>query len=147
MIYFPFTAIVPLSIPYNYTLFFPSSAIYPPLCIPYNYTTLFFPSTAIVPPLFKRPLEGKISVEQGFRHVIDCEAAGTPTPLITWYKDWVAVNLTEPRISVSKNRTRLMFSSLTQDDSGLYTCEAANRGGVALSNLTLAVEGMSLHFS
>lgn len=40
------------------------------------------------------------SVEKGHNTLLQCDAVGNPEPTITWLKDQVPVDVTDPRISL-----------------------------------------------
>lgn len=40
------------------------------------------------------------SVEKGLSTIMQCEAAGEPDPTIMWLKDYVPVDLSDPRIQL-----------------------------------------------
>lgn len=90
--------------------------------------------------------------------VIDCTAAGNPTPRIWWE---MALGLSD--ISSSANAYRTVISNshihilengslsireVTESDQGLYLCKAANGIGSGLSKVVkLTVHGTLLSFS
>ena len=71
---------------------------------------------------------------------LDCSAAGSPQPTISWYKDNLAVQLST---RVSQDGGNLVITSLQTSDAGAYYCVAQNSLGLVQSltgHLTLAGE-------
>uniref|UniRef100_A0A3P8VQ00 Contactin 1b n=1 Tax=Cynoglossus semilaevis TaxID=244447 RepID=A0A3P8VQ00_CYNSE len=62
----------------------------------------------------------------GSEHTMRCVASGKPFPFIRWYKD-----------GYMYGKGELKFSSLTQDDSGMYQCIAENYWGIKYANAEL----------
>jgi hypothetical protein len=56
------------------------------------------------------------SVEKGLSTVMQCEASGDPTPTITWLKDMMPVDTSDPRIQIMDNGKYPFFFS------GLLSC-------------------------
>ena len=56
---------------------------------------------------------------------------GQPQPQITWLKN----NLSEG------HNMSLSFHKITEKDTGLYTCEAKNPGGISDQNIYISVKG------
>ncbi|XP_024084741.1 protein sax-3-like [Cimex lectularius] len=67
-----------------------------------------------------------------------CKATGSPTPVITWYKDGTPV-LTTERINISESGN-LKINDLVKTDSGQYTCVASSRSGKATWSAFLRLE-------
>lgn len=60
--------------------------------------------------------------------VLNCQAAGVPTPVISWYRDGIPVVQT-PKINMT-DAGELTILDLDKDrDQGLYTCVASSRSG------------------
>ncbi|XP_071052256.1 protein sax-3-like isoform X2 [Onthophagus taurus] len=70
--------------------------------------------------------------------VLHCEAIGTPTPVISWYKEEVGI-LQSEKINTTLSGI-LMIQHLEKTDSGKYTCVASSRGGKATWSGFLRVE-------
>ncbi|XP_072604459.1 hemicentin-2 isoform X2 [Vulpes vulpes] len=81
----------------------------------------------------------RVTAKAGDEVTLDCEAQGSPPPLVTWTKDFRPV----PSIT---NRHRLLPSGslrLAQaqvDDSGLYRCTANNPAGSASQHYIVQVQ-------
>lgn len=60
--------------------------------------------------------------------ILNCQAEGTPTPEILWYKD---ANPVEPSttIGIFNDGTELRISTIKTEDIGDYTCIARNGEG------------------
>lgn len=59
---------------------------------------------------------------------LECAATGTPTPIISWYRDGIPV-ISSNRINMTESG-HLTIQELNRDkDQGLYTCVASSRSG------------------
>lgn len=52
---------------------------------------------------------------------LPCKSIGSPTPVISWYRDGIPVILSD-RITVSEDGTLTITDLKKDDDAGLYTC-------------------------
>ncbi|CAL7934635.1 unnamed protein product [Xylocopa violacea] len=80
------------------------------------------------PPKFSITPEDMIYVNVGDAIILNCQAEGTPTPEILWYKD---ANPVEPSttIGIFNDGTELRISTIKSEDIGDYTCIARNGEG------------------
>ncbi|XP_058803605.1 protein turtle-like isoform X3 [Phymastichus coffea] len=80
------------------------------------------------PPRFTITPEEMIYVNLGDAIILNCQAEGTPTPEILWYKD---ANPVEPSstIRIMNDGTELRISMIKTEDIGDYTCIARNGEG------------------
>ncbi|KAK9307844.1 hypothetical protein QLX08_001921 [Tetragonisca angustula] len=80
------------------------------------------------PPKFSITPEEMIYVNVGDAIILNCQAEGTPTPEILWYKD---ANPVEPSttIGIFNDGTELRISTIKNEDIGDYTCIARNGEG------------------
>ncbi|KAL1139793.1 hypothetical protein AAG570_006770 [Ranatra chinensis] len=80
------------------------------------------------PPRFSVTPEDVIYVNLGDAIILNCQAEGTPTPVILWYKD---ANPVEPAatIGIFNDGTELRISNIRHEDIGDYTCIAKNGEG------------------
>ncbi|XP_068134509.1 vascular endothelial growth factor receptor 3 isoform X2 [Hyperolius riggenbachi] len=72
--------------------------------------------------------------------VMQCEADGTPTPSILWYKDNKLVEEVSGVVLGEDNRT-LSIQRVREEDAGLYLCSACNGKGCVNSSASISVEG------
>ncbi|XP_025110636.1 receptor-type tyrosine-protein phosphatase F-like isoform X2 [Pomacea canaliculata] len=72
------------------------------------------------------------SVEKGLSTIMQCEAAGEPDPTIMWLKDYVPVDLSDPRIQLLESGY-LQIHNSQESDEATYECLAENELGVAYS--------------
>ncbi|ELU11869.1 hypothetical protein CAPTEDRAFT_143957, partial [Capitella teleta] len=82
-------------------------------------------------------------VEKDQNTIMVCSASGNPEPHITWFKDSIPVDLTDPRLTLLESGTLHIRESNTSDE-GLYECMAENELGSAYSypgQLTVYVRG------
>ncbi|XP_076673326.1 protein turtle isoform X8 [Andrena cerasifolii] len=80
------------------------------------------------PPKFSITPEDMIYVNLGDAIILNCQAEGTPTPEILWYKDANPVEPLSP-IGIFNDGTELRFSMIRNEDIGDYTCIARNGEG------------------
>ncbi|XP_011902754.1 PREDICTED: hemicentin-1 isoform X2 [Cercocebus atys] len=59
-----------------------------------------------------------------------CEVEGTPSPIITWYKDNVQVTESST-VQIVNNGKILKFFKATPEDAGRYSCKAINIAGTS----------------
>ncbi|XP_048505333.1 protein turtle isoform X4 [Athalia rosae] len=80
------------------------------------------------PPRFSITPEDVIYVNLGDAIILNCQAEGTPTPEIFWYKD---ANPVEPSgtIGIFNDGTELRIATIRNEDIGDYTCIARNGEG------------------
>ncbi|KAG7213388.1 hypothetical protein KM043_002681 [Ampulex compressa] len=80
------------------------------------------------PPRFSITPEEMIYVTLDDSIILNCQAEGTPTPEILWYKD---ANPVEPSatIGIFNDGTELRISNIKNEDIGDYTCIARNGEG------------------
>ncbi|XP_074641838.1 hemicentin-1-like [Tubulanus polymorphus] len=64
--------------------------------------------------------------------VMICRATGNPKPQITWLKDRIPVNMTDPRLTLL-NSGSLQIKRIEESDDGEYQCIAENSVGTATS--------------
>lgn len=71
--------------------------------------------------------------------VLPCRAIGTPTPVVSWYRDGIPVPQSS-RVNISESGT-LTLTDLNKDqDQGLYTCVASSRSGKSTWSAYLKLE-------
>ncbi|KAF7251184.1 Brother of CDO [Varanus komodoensis] len=95
---------------------------------------LCFCSTAEAARIIYPPEAQTIIVTKGQTLILECVASGIPPPRVTWAKDGSSVS--------SYNKTRFLLSNLlidtiTEEDSGTYSCMADNGVGEAAAAFVL----------
>ncbi|CAH1159818.1 unnamed protein product [Phaedon cochleariae] len=80
------------------------------------------------PPRFVVTPEDVIYVNLGDAIILNCQAEGTPTPEILWYKDASPVEASST-IGIFNDGTELRISNIRHEDIGDYTCIARNGEG------------------
>lgn len=80
------------------------------------------------PPRFVVTPEDIIYVNLGDAIILNCQAEGTPTPEILWYKDANPVEASST-IGIFNDGTELRISNIRHEDIGDYTCIARNGEG------------------
>ncbi|VTJ68807.1 Hypothetical predicted protein [Marmota monax] len=81
----------------------------------------------------------RVTAKAGEEVTLDCEAQGSPPPLVTWTKD------SRPLLSVTDRHSLLPSGSLRlaqaqEGDSGFYECSASNPAGSASHRYILGVQ-------
>ncbi|KAL3228423.1 hypothetical protein MRX96_023923 [Rhipicephalus microplus] len=64
--------------------------------------------------------------------VLPCEAQGEPEPKISWLRNVIPINMTNPRYSLAASGS-LEISDAQEEDQGNYECIAENTVGTAIS--------------
>ncbi|XP_037047604.1 protein sax-3 [Bradysia coprophila] len=70
---------------------------------------------------------------------LPCKSIGSPTPIISWYRDGIPVILSE-RITLSEDGTLTITDLKKDDDAGLYTCVSSSRSGKSTWSAYLKLE-------
>lgn len=60
---------------------------------------------------------------------LECSAIGTPTPIISWYRDGIPMVVSSQRINMSESGSLTIHELNRDKDQGLYTCVASSRSG------------------
>lgn len=71
--------------------------------------------------------------------VLACKALGSPTPVISWFRDGTPV-ISSSKINLTETGTLVISELDKNDDSGLYTCVASSRRGKSTWSGFLRVE-------
>ncbi|CAH4037810.1 unnamed protein product [Pieris brassicae] len=92
------------------------------------------------PPRFSITPEEIIYVNLGDAIILNCQAEGTPTPEILWYKD---ANPVEPSgtVGIFNDGTELRISNIRHEDIGDYTCIARNGEGQVSHTARVIIAG------
>lgn len=85
--------------------------------------------------------EEMIYVNVGDAIILNCQAEGTPTPEIVWYKDANPVS-TSPTIGIFNEGTELRIASIKNEDIGDYTCIARNGEGQISHSARVVIAGL-----
>lgn len=89
------------------------------------------------------------AVEKDRSATMVCSATGNPDPTVTWLKDFIPVDVTDPRLTILPTGSLQIRHSL-ESDEGKYECVAENSVGIAYSygaNLYVRVRRVPPHFS
>ena len=99
----------------------------------------FLPSSPVPPQITTGP--GDVNVGMGESTFLTCQVIGDPIPMVTWFKDETALDLTPGGNSKSQRTNQgLHIYDLVLSDSGSYKCVADNKVGTAESTGRLTVE-------
>ncbi|XP_063703183.1 protein turtle-like isoform X2 [Culicoides brevitarsis] len=92
------------------------------------------------PPRFSVTPEDIIYVNLGDSIILNCQAEGTPTPEILWYKD---ANPVDPSstVGIFNDGTELRISTIRDEDIGDYTCIARNGEGQVSHTARVIIAG------
>lgn len=88
-------------------------------------------------PKFVKPMEDKKS-PVGDTAVLECSAAGSPRPKLTWTKNGLPLSLTERHFLTADDQL-LVITNVQDYDSGTYSCQISNPLGSVHDSLKLAV--------
>ncbi|XP_049752935.1 hemicentin-2 isoform X2 [Elephas maximus indicus] len=85
--------------------------------------------------------DGSLSVtaKAGEEVTLECEAQGSPSPLVTWMKDSRPMPLVRDRHSLLPSGS-LRLTQIQVSDSGHYQCKASNPAGSATRHYILGVQ-------
>lgn len=94
----------------------------------------------ILPDNFTFIFRIKKKIKTGDSIILNCQADGTPTPEILWYKD---ANPVEPSstVGIFNDGTELRISTIRHDDIGDYTCIARNGEGQVSHTARVIIAG------
>ncbi|XP_012862831.2 hemicentin-2 [Echinops telfairi] len=81
----------------------------------------------------------RVTAKAGEEVTLDCEAQGSPTPLVTWTKDSHRMPLVPDRHSLLPSGS-LRLAQAQVSDSGRYQCTASNPAGFASRRYVLSVQ-------
>ncbi|XP_022903530.2 peroxidasin [Onthophagus taurus] len=91
------------------------------------------------PPVFTAYPES-MNVLLGSTARFECSAVGTPPPEIIWYKHDIEV-LSDGRINISEDGSRLEINNIIESDEAIYVCEARNDLGNRDVSAKLTIKG------
>ncbi|CAD7079244.1 unnamed protein product [Hermetia illucens] len=92
------------------------------------------------PPRFSVTPEEIIYVNLGDSIILNCQADGTPTPEILWYKDADPVEPSST-VGIFNDGTELRISTIRNEDIGEYTCVARNGEGQVSHTARVIIAG------
>ncbi|XP_062867690.1 neuregulin 2a isoform X2 [Trichomycterus rosablanca] len=100
-----------------------------------------------------KPMKSPVSVEEGEKLIMKCEASGSTPLKYMWYKDGnVLKKSKEVRIRASKRNSKIQIAKARLEDSGNYMCVVENEIGsrnttssVHVQSITTALPSASGH--
>lgn len=101
-----------------------------------KYIYFLFASHAAVTPVIRSEVQEYLaSLDSSV--TLQCQAAGSPPPSITWYKDGQLLSDSVRQRVLSSGFLQIAF--VQPSDAGRYTCTAANPAGTDSLDMTLTV--------
>ena len=85
---------------------------------------------------------GNDEAPEGTHHIIQCTFNGVPTPTVTWsHNNSTLTNGSDDiTIATDESSSTLTIITLTEDDSGVYTCMVSNLVGSGTATSVLQVQ-------
>ena len=76
--------------------------------------------------------------------MITCSASGSPTPLVTWYKNTERIEYdgNHFQLQSSPGQLTLIIRSFNASDDGVYQCSASNAVGLVIGTTYLTAKGV-----
>ena len=101
-------------------------------------THLICSSSAVPPNFVMSPINQ--TIPKGKTAIFLCQATGIPVPSIKWYKSQNLIT-NDVRFTVLSNGT-LVVKSVSEQDSGWFTCRATNDAGTSEKRVYFLVAGI-----
>jgi len=103
------------------------------------------PTTAASAPVFTHPdsmrSTHQVSLVYGDSARLRCEARGSPTPEIVWYKDDAILDMAVPQPIT----WTLELGHVTLEDRGVYTCIVYNNVGAIIFSYNVTIRSINTH--
>ncbi|KPU76642.1 uncharacterized protein Dana_GF13334, isoform F [Drosophila ananassae] len=82
-------------------------------------------------PEFVKILPGQAKALLGSSFTLQCNMRGAPRPHVTWFKDGIQLSSSSERVKIRQigSTCALTIATVSELDSGRYTCEATNSKG------------------
>lgn len=109
----------------------------------YNEVTSKASLTVLEPPEFKSTGLLELVAEYSSKLEVPCEASGTPEPLVTWFRNAEAIDLSHSTYK-KRNDNTLVIEKVGLEDSGVFQCLASNEAGEKSSYAWIKVKSMSI---
>uniref|UniRef100_A0A8D2DK51 Titin n=1 Tax=Sciurus vulgaris TaxID=55149 RepID=A0A8D2DK51_SCIVU len=94
----------------------------------------------VTPPTLVSGLKN-VTVIEGESVTLECHISGYPSPKVTWYReDYQIESSIDFQITFQSGIARLMIREAFAEDSGRFTCSAANEAGTVSTSCYLAVQ-------
>ncbi|XP_021379773.1 peroxidasin homolog isoform X1 [Mizuhopecten yessoensis] len=90
----------------------------------------------VAPVLTRQPVDHE--AVEGSTSMFRCTGTGTPTPVISWFKDDELLAL-DDRVQVYELGALLRFSRVVYADQGVYTCKLTNTAGTTEAGAELRI--------
>lgn len=108
------------------------------------------PEEQISPPVFVKELSASVAAE-GSSHQLECKVQGNPLPTVQWFKNDLNIdNSSDFTATYNNGEAILKFEVVQPGDQGTYSCQAANKIGIAVTTAPLTIEGTlyyTVHYS
>ena len=97
-----------------------------------------------MPPIFSTSPMNQ-TIPKGQTASLSCSATGDPLPSIKWFKSQDSIN-NDLHFSILPNGT-LLINSVSEQDSGWFTCRAMNDAGTVEKRAYLLVAGREINYN
>jgi len=88
-------------------------------------------------------VDDDVVVADGRRLILTCRVeTGSPSPTVTWYINGSLATDAARSLVVDPDARTLVIPSTTRDDSGRYSCVAANAAGSDVTHFDVHVIGL-----
>lgn len=108
----------------------------------YNEVTSKATLTVLEPPEFKSTDVLELVAEYSSRLEVPCNVSGVPEPLVTWFRNAEAIDLSHSTYKKRSDNT-LVIEKVGLDDSGVFQCLASNEAGEKSSYAWIKVKSKS----
>uniref|UniRef100_A0A670HYL6 Ig-like domain-containing protein n=1 Tax=Podarcis muralis TaxID=64176 RepID=A0A670HYL6_PODMU len=96
----------------------------------------------VIPPSFLKKVDPSYLLTPGESAHLQCKIKGSPEIQVTWYKNNKEIRESDTqRMSFANNVAVLDITNVKVDDSGSYSCEAANDAGSDSCSTEIVVKG------
>ncbi|XP_066942937.1 hemicentin-1-like isoform X1 [Macrobrachium rosenbergii] len=112
-------------------------------CVAINtagHDTLTYTLTVQVPAVIERAnLRQQVTAIEGQHIDLTCDASGSPTPSVSWYKGTTLITPEHPHFKIQNEGEKIQILSVKKTDEGFISCSAENPAGKDSVNFTIQV--------
>lgn len=96
-------------------------------------------ATEMSPPVFLKTPQDATALE-GAGLQFECQVAGTPRPIVAWYRNGIEIIPGQSKITIvppdTFGYTKVIIPAAGAQDQGIYECKATNPRGIATCSIT-----------